>query len=191
MKDVLAYCGALLVMLSSLPYIIDILRHRSKPNIVTWLVWTILTGIACAAAFAGHETHTALFTLGSTFGTAAIVLLGIRHGIAKFSLFDICCLLGALAGLVLWQVFNSPTIGIVVPVIIDFVGLLPTLKHSWQRPHEETWLTYFIDIVAPLFTIASLNHFNTVSLLYPAYIFFADLAVLWVLAIRHSQVAAD
>lgn len=170
MNNALAVAGGLIAIASVVPYILDILRHKTKPNIVSWFTWTVLTGVATAAAFAAHEPRTAILTLASTLCTGAVVVLGLRFGIAKFSLFDILCQVGAVIGLGLWIIFNSPTIGIVVPVTIDFVAALPTLHHAWTKPHEETWQTFLMAAVAPIFTLASLTSYTTASLLYPLYL---------------------
>ena len=144
MRDALTIVGALLATFSTVPYLIDIVRKRTKPNIVSWLTWTILTSIATAAAFAAHEPRSALLTLGATICCASVVVLGLKFGIAKFSKFDILCQVGAILGLIFWLVFDSPVIGIAVPVAIDFIGAMPTVRHGWLKPGEETWQTFLI-----------------------------------------------
>jgi hypothetical protein len=191
MKNLLAVVGALISTFATVPYIIDIIRKRTKPNIVTWLTWSLLTGVATAAAYAAHQPNTGLLLLGVTICTAAVVLLGIKYGTAKFTWFDALCQLGAVAGLILWLVFNSPSIAIVATVTIDFIGALPTLVHAYKKPGEETWQTFAIGVIAPLFTIASLSSFTIASVLYPAYIAGADGAILAVLVIRRRQIGMN
>jgi hypothetical protein len=177
MKEFLAILAAILAAASTFQYLLDIVRRKTKPNIVSWLTWTILTTISGSAALAAHEPRTAMLLFGSTFCTLAVVILGIRYGVAKFSLFDIFCQAGAGLGLLFWLLFNSPTIGIVVPVAIDFVAMLPTLHHAWLKPGEETWQTFMIGIIAPILTILSLSHFNLNNLLFPVYLVLADMAI--------------
>ncbi|HWT56136.1 MAG TPA: hypothetical protein VN031_03850, partial [Candidatus Microsaccharimonas sp.] len=164
-------------------------KKKTKPNIVSWLTWTILTAIATAATFAAHEPRTALLVLASTVCATGVVLAGLRYGIAKFSLFDGLCQAGAFVGLALWLLFNSPTIGIIVPVVIDFVAMLPTLRHAWLKPGEETWQTFLIGTFAPVFTIFSLASFNVNSLLYPLYLLFANGAIVVVVVGRRKQLS--
>lgn len=187
MKESLAIAAALLAAVSTVPYLIDIVRRKTKPNIVTWFTWTMLTTIAGSAALAAGEPKTAMLLYGNSFCTGAVVVLGLHYGIAKFSLFDIVCQLAALLGLVLWLVFNSPTIGIVVPLAIDFVGLLPTVRHSWLKPGEETWQSFLIGVVAPVLTILSLTQYNVASLLFPLYLFLADGVIVAIVILRRKQ----
>lgn len=174
MKESLAIIAAIFATFATVPYIIDVFHKKTKPNIVSWFTWSLLTGIATAAAFAAHEPRTALLTGASTICSLGVVVAGSWYGIAKFSLFDALCQGGAIAGLVLWLLFDSPTIGIVVPVVIDFVAALPTLRHAWLKPAEETWQAFFIGVVAATLTLFSLQRLNIASTLYPAYLLVAN-----------------
>lgn len=187
MKEFLAIAAGVLAAVSTFPYLVDIVRRKTKPNIVSWLTWTILTTISGSAALAAHEPRAAILLFGSSLCTAAVVVLGVRFGIAKFSLFDIFCQIGAGVGLACWLIFNSPTIGIVVPVIIDFVGMMPTLRHSYIKPDEETWQTFLIGIVAPILTIVSLTSFNINNLSYPLYLFLANTTIVLVVITQRKK----
>ena len=170
MKNYLAYAAAIIIILSVIPYSIDILKGRTKPNVVSWLTWTILLSIATAAAFAAHEPHAALLTLGDTIATGAVLLLGIRHGIAKFSWFDGMCQLGAVVGLILWFVLNSPSVAIMSSLLIDLIASVPTFRHAWKRPKEETSITFIAGCLASSLTLLSLSSFGIASLAFPIYL---------------------
>jgi hypothetical protein len=187
MKEVLAFLGAILTIVALVPYITDIVRKKTKPNIVSWLTWTLLTSIATAAAFAAGEWQAAILTLANAIGTGTIVILGLKNGIAKFTLFDALCQVGALVALALWLIMDSPLVAIVGVVFIDFLGVLPTIKHSRQDPAEETWQTFFLSTIAPMFTIASLTVFHWENLLYPTYLLLADGLVMAIVITRRKQ----
>jgi hypothetical protein len=191
MRNVLAFMAAALAILCTVPYFVDVVRKKTKPNVVTWFTWTLLTSIATAAAIAAHEPRTALLTGATALCTGTVVLLGLKYGIAKFSAFDAVCQIGAIAGLILWFIFNSPSIAIIAAVSIDFVGMLPTLRHSWFKPQEETWETYLIAFAAAALTIASLQSLNVASLLYPAYLAWADGTLALIVIYRRTQLGID
>ena len=188
MKTAFLVIATVLTVVSVLPYIRDILRHKTRPNIVSWLTWSLLTGIATAAEISAHEYVAAIFTGAATLETATIVLLGLHHGFVKYARFDIVCQLAAVAGIILWQVFNSPVVGVVGAVLIDFVGALPTLKHAWQKPHEETWQTFALSAVGSIFAILALSDYNWVNLQYAAYILLANLVLTAEILYRRRQV---
>lgn len=175
MRNALAIIGGLIAAFSTVPYLIDIVRGKSKPNIVTWTTWTLLTAIATAAALGAHQPRTAILTLGSATCTSAVVVLGLKYGVAKMSTFDGLCQAGAILGLILWLILNSPSIAIAFSLSIDFIVMLPTLRHSWNHPQEETWQTFIIGTVSSLFTLVSLTSFTFTSLAFPTYLALADL----------------
>jgi len=187
MKELIAFTAGILAMLAIIPYVIDIIRRKTKPNIVSWLTWTLLLAIGTAGAFAAHEIRTALLTTGDLIGTGLTLLLGLKYGIAKFSWFDGFCQAGAVLGLILWLIFNSPVVGILAVIFIDCIGLLPTLKHSWNEPMEETWQTFAVLIVASTLTLLSISDFNTASLAYPIYLLLANALVTVVVIYRRLK----
>lgn len=109
--------------------------------------------------------------------TASVVVFGLRHGYVKYGRFDVVCQLGAILGLILWQLFNSPAIGVVASVTIDLIGVLPTLRHSWRKPHEETWSTFALSGVGGIFAILALTHYNVTSLTYAVYIVLVNILI--------------
>ena len=152
------------------PYIRDILKGKTKPNIVSWITWTLLTAVATIAEFAAGEYRTAVFTSFACVATAAVVLLGIRRGHLRYSVLDIVCQIGALSGFILWWLFNTPVAAVIAAVSIDFIGAIPSLRHAWKKPKEETWTTFALAGIGAIFGIASLHAFNATSLMYASYI---------------------
>jgi hypothetical protein len=169
MKEAFAVAASAIAILSVTPYIIDTVKGKTRPNIVSWFTWSLLAGVATAAAFAAGAPRTALLLLGETTGTFLVAALGLKYGYAKLSLFDGLCQVGAIAGLVLWLVFNSPTVATLAVIVIDVLAALPTLKHSWLDPQEETWQTYMLVVIASVLTIIALPQYSINSALFPFY----------------------
>lgn len=184
MRDYLALVGAILVVLSGIPYIIDIVRRKTRPNIVSWFTWTLLIGIGAVATLAAGEVKTAIITFGDVTQVAIILLLGLRYGYAKLARFDIVCQISALVGLTLWLVFDSPTIAIVATIVVDLIASLPTFRHSWVAPQEETWQTFLISGVGAGVGLMSITSFNINSLAYPIYLVFLGVALSLTIIVR-------
>jgi hypothetical protein len=177
MRTFLSILSGLIIVAGVVPYILDVLKRQTKPRIVSWFNWTLLTGIAAAASLADKQYASAALTLAATIATALVVIFGLRYGDRKFEAFDIYCELGALLGLILWIIFNSPLVAIAATVSIDFIAALPTLKHSWQKPYEETRLAYISGVAGGFLALAAVNKPHLSGLLYPVYIPLANLAL--------------
>jgi hypothetical protein len=146
--------SSVLTLAAGVPYALDVVKRRTKPRVVTWLVWSILTIIAAAASFSDHQYASAILTLSESVETMAIVILGlVMGGIVAIAKFDIVCWFGALLGLILWRVLDSPSIAVLATVAIDLIGSLPTVKHMWEKPFEETWVTFALSTLSGLFTL--------------------------------------
>lgn len=141
---VLALLGSILAASGTIPYIIETAKGKAKPRIVSWLTWTLLMGMATAGAFADHQVGSAMFSLLGAAATGSIVLAGLRYGDRSFKALDIICMVGVIIGLILWQLFNNPAIAVWAAINVDFIGLIPTLKHAWDMPREETLTTYIL-----------------------------------------------
>jgi hypothetical protein len=184
MKNFFLILSIIITVGSVVPYIRDILKGTTKPNIVSWITWTLLTLVATIAEFAAHEYRTAFFTSAAVLETTLIVILGLKYGYAKYTKFDAFCQVGALSGFGLWWIFNSPAVAVLASVTIDFVGAMPTIRHSWIKPGEETWLTYAMAGVGGLLAIFSFTAFNWTSLTYPVYIVLINIVFTGVLIYR-------
>lgn len=187
MKNVFLAISIILTLVAIIPYIRDILRGKTKPNIVSWLTWSILTGIATAAAWSGGEKVAAIFTGVATLETLLVVVLGIKFGKFKYTQFDIVCQVAALVGIVIWQLFDSPAIGVLAAVIVDFIGGLPTFRHAWIKPFEETWQTFALAAASSVFAILALETFNWVNLPFMIYLLAANSLLVVFVLVRRPQ----
>ncbi len=191
MRNLIAIIAGILAIIAITPYIIDITRGKTKPNVVSWFTWTLLLVIATSAAFAAHQPRSAFLTLGDLIGTGTTLVLGLKYGIAKFSWFDGACQVAAVIGLILWLAFNSPAIAIIASIIIDFIAAMPTLRHSWLHPKEETWQTFGVLVVASTLTIISLSVFSVTSLAFPLYLLLINAAIALTIIYRHRIAKMD
>lgn len=187
MKDLFLITAALVTIGAIIPYLRDIMRGTTKPNIVSWLTWTLLTGIATAAEINAHEYRSAVFTGVAGLGTALVVMFGLRKGFVKYTRFDITCQIAAVVGIVLWQLFDSPIIAVVSSVTIDFIGALPTIRHSWLRPQEETWQAFAFAGIGGFLALFGLTAYNVTSLTYAVYIVVINIVLASVIVYRRKS----
>ena len=170
MQNLLIFAGSSLTVIGTFPYLINVVKRKTKPRIVSWFTWTLLTAIASAASFAEGDVPSGVLTLVSCLITLSVVILGFKYGDRKFEMFDIVAQVSALAGLSLWFYFNNPLIALVASVTIDLIGGLPTLKHSWQKPNEETASAFGFGAVGAFLVLLSVGEITFSGLLFPVYL---------------------
>ncbi len=171
MHTTLIIISSILTVASAIPYLIDVMKGKTKPRIVSWLIWSVLTGIASAASFVDHQYASGILTLCASIETFAIVVLGLlKSADRSLEKLDVYCLAGSIVGLLLWLVFNSPAIAVIASVTIDLIGAIPTIKHIWHKPYEETWSTFLLAAIGGACTVFAATDTRVTALAYPIYI---------------------
>lgn len=174
MRTLLIALSSLLTLASIIPYYLDIAKGKDKPRIATWFIWTILAIIAGSASLIDHQIPAGIFTLATGLECGMVVILGLQHGDRTFEKLDYFCLTAAFLSLGLWFVFRSPTVGVVVVLFADFIGSIPTFKHCWQKPYEETLLTYVLYVASEIMILSIANFGVFTSFAYPLFYFLED-----------------
>lgn len=192
MRNFLIFLSGAITIGAALPYMIEIIRGKTKPRIVSWFTWTLLTGIACAASFADHEYATGILLLCAAAETAAVCILGFKRGDRKFEKIDIVCQIGAIAGLLLWLIFNTPAIAVLATVVIDLIGAIPTLWHSWRKPFEETWITFALSSLGGGITLIVSHDWKITAIAYPLYLLVINIIMtLVIIGSPHRRLAGE
>lgn len=167
-------CGVIAGILSAaafIPYIVSILRGKTKPSRVTWSIWVLVGVLICGSYTALGATSTAWVTFSYVIGPAVVAVLSFRRGVGGWEKLDIFCLCGVILGALLWWKFNSPLTALTINVAIDFLGLLPTIKKSWLKPREEDLLTWTVSASSAVMNLLALEKWTFALALYPVYMF--------------------
>src|SRR6185437_7903902 len=102
MENVFGVVAAALNLAAYVPYVRDILRKKTKPQRVTWLVFTVLAGISFASQLA-LGARASLWLIGAQMLSVLVVfILSLPWGVGGFKRLDVISLLGAGVGLACW-----------------------------------------------------------------------------------------
>lgn len=154
MVQAIVIFSVLLNFVGTYAYIRDTLRGTTKPNRVTWFLWSVAPIIGATAAFYS----------GVSWATVPVLMTGIfpflvfvasfwnSNAYWKLETFDYICGAFSVLALVLWAITHEPIIAIIFAIIADAFAALPTLLKAWKYPDTETALAY---ITAGLSVIAS------------------------------------
>ena len=193
LRATLLALGALLVLLSAYPYLLDVVQGRTRPRLFSWVIWTLLGAVATVAAFVEREYASATLTAAATLETGAIAVVGWRCGNRAFERLDAVCLAGVVLGLLLWIRYDSPFVGLSAALAIDLLAAVPTVRHAWCRPREETTLAYVLCAIAAACSLAAMSRPTLMGSLYPLYLLIVNgaIAALTLRAPRRAAHVAD
>lgn len=188
MNSILLTLSAIVMIAAVVPYLMDIVRGKTKPRVVTWFIWTILMLIAGFAAINAGATASAVVSFSSAFATSLVVIVGYKNSDKTFNKLDIVSFIGALAGLGLWWMFNSPLIAIVMSVVVDLVGAVPTLWHAYKKPQEETALSFALYFISAALALIAIESYSVTTTLVPLYLLLIDGGLAILIIVRKQAV---
>ena len=180
------FLGAALTLAGALSYARETVRGRTQPNRVTWLMWTLAPTIAGVAQLSeGVGTGAVLaFSVGlgpfiifvSTFVSA--------HAHARLGPFDIGCGVLSLLALMLWLTLDSGTVAIVMSILADGFGALPTVTKSLRAPETEHPGVFRNSALNGAIALASIHHWTFAAWSFPAWILFICLLLYLLIRLR-------
>lgn len=166
MKLTIAIIAAVLAIIGNVPYLIDVIKGRAKPHPYTWLVWTIVSCVVFFGQVAKGAGVGAIPTAASEIFTVIIFLFSLKYGFKGVTKTDTLFLSLAIAGLIPWLLTNDPTWSVIIAVVIDLIGFIPTLRKTWNFPKTETPLLYGMNVARHILMLFSLQAYNIATMLH-------------------------
>lgn len=168
MKNIIAVIAVILAFVAYIPYFRDVLKGKTKPHIYSWFVWGFLTTIIFSLQIKGGGGPGAWVTLSAGVCSFIVFFLGLRNGDKDITKSDTVFFIAALISTGLWVFAKQPTLSVILLVVIDMLGFIPTIRKSWKKPHEETLFLWLLNGFRHGLSILALRQYNTLTVLYPA-----------------------
>jgi hypothetical protein len=168
-RTVTGLIAGIITLLAIFPYIRDILRGSTRPNLVTWSLWTLNGCILAFAQYAAGASWTLAVVVGATISTAMVTLLAVPFGQRGYGLFDAVCLVMALAAMGGWWWTKDPLAAIVLGVLAEIFAVAPTIAKISRAPETETPSTFWLTAFATILSMIASTKFDLANLLFPIY----------------------
>lgn len=160
-----------------IPYVKDILKRETKPNIVSWALWTLiqLVAIWIQVTSADGFSWSLILLIATTFNTGLVVVLCLMgYGYKEFGRIEKSCLVIALVAIGLYAFTRNSELSLAFDIVADLVAALPTFVKTWREPHSEIvgpWV--LVAIAAALGTLSS-TILDVENLAIPIYLTFSN-----------------
>ncbi len=180
-KEVLGIVAVAISIFSLFPYILDILKKKTKPHLYTWVIWTPLTFMAFFSQIADNAGAGA-WTTGVTAMLCLIILaLSVKYGTKDITKSDKTILVGVIIATALFLIVKNVLLSIILVTFIDVVAFYPTIRKSIKKPYEETLSTHNFAALKHFISLFALEKVSVITALYPSAVFLANLALIGVL----------
>lgn len=168
-------------VVSLFPYILDILKKKTKPHLYTWVIWTPLTFMAFFSQVSDNAGAGA-WTTGVTALLCLIILaLSIPFGTKDVTKSDRIMLIGVGVAAVFYWLVKNPLLSIILVTFIDVAAFFPTIRKSIKRPYEETLSTHNFAALKHFISLFALDKVSMITALYPTAVFLANLVLVGVI----------
>ncbi len=164
--------GAIINLLGNWQYLKDTLWGNTKPNRVTYVLWSVAPMIGTVAALSEGVTWAVLPVFMAGFGPFLILLASFvnKNAYWKLEFFDYLCGFFSVLALILWWTTKEASVAILFAVISDTFALIPTLKKCWLYPETETGISYASSLFNSLTSFLAIKMWNFSSVAFPVYL---------------------
>lgn len=159
--------GAVLFFLASLAYIRDTIRGKTKPNRVTWLMWSLAPLIGVSISWVHGTTFWEGLPVLMTGVMPLLIFLVTfinKNSYWKLTIFDYICGALSVIALIAWLLADAPIVALFLAIIGDLTAGLPTIRKSWLEPSSEMPVIYMfssLDMLLGLLIISDWTILNS------------------------------
>ena len=179
----LVIVGAIINLLASYVYIKDTLQGKTKPNRVTWFLWSLAPFIATAAAITEGVSWAVLPVFMSGCCPFLILLASFvnKGSYWKLSKFDYSCGIVSLLAIALWWLSKEPVVAMIFAIMGDALAGIPTIKKAWVFPETESRITYIMSLIAVSTSFFAVKSGSFLEIAFPIYLVLMISTVIFVL----------
>lgn len=168
MKEVFAVASLAVSIAANIPYIVETIKGKVRPERISWLIWTFLGGTYYfSAVFAEGATW---FTFGELIGPVMILILSIKYGVGGKSRLDKYSLTIALVAFALLFVLEGVLVSLLLALFIDAIGAFLTIRKLLLDPASESRSFWILAAIAGMLALLSLHTYNLDTVLFPIYV---------------------
>lgn len=136
-SDDLSTSIILLEIVAYAVYARSVLRGEIVLSRASWLIWAPLLWLTVLSSWQGGAGEVLVKTLATAVGVTVIALLALRFGTGGWSRSDRLCVAVTLVGIGGWAVSADPVVGLVLFILADASGAVPTIRDVLREPGRE------------------------------------------------------
>jgi hypothetical protein len=180
MEKALGLLAGIIIGSGQLIYLMNTLRKKVKPSVLSWLGWAFLMGTSLVSQILSKGWQWSLTTLlCSTAGCVAIssaALLSRNFSLAvgdwKFLLLGLGCM-----GLYYWS--SNAWVTTIFAILADALLAIPTIEKAWREPATEKSSAWILGAMASTLALAICVGHDILYVLFPLYLMVLNGMMAW------------
>lgn len=182
--------GGVVGLAATIPYIIDIVRGRTKPERAAFLLFSIAGSVSFAGQVAEGASLSLFFAAALVVSSYTIFLLSLRYGVGGFGRRDKIGLVVAALILAIWWVSNSAALALLLMTAFNTVGKVLIMCKVYDMPHTELLFSWVMSTIASICAVISVGSLDWILILVPLQNGLTVGAIAAIIYIRRRQVPA-
>lgn len=183
--------SAILVFAAMPPYIIDVIKGKTRPERMTWFILTLLGVIAFVSQIEAGASWSLVFSGLDTLGSLTVLGLSFWHGVGGATKLDFLALGVAGIGVAVSFIAKEPLAALIGVIVADFSGMILTILKVWKDPKSETTISWLLFATAGVFGLLTIKEWTLGVVLYPLYLVLANYSVPVIQLVRAKSYQSD
>jgi hypothetical protein len=178
--------GACFNLVGSSAYALSTVRGHTRPNRVSWFVWSLAAFVAFSAQLSQHVGLRSLMTFMVGFGPLMIFLASFvnKKSYWKITRFDLVCGALSLFALVLWRITGVGNVAIALSIGADVLATVPTLKKSYEHPSTEHAWPFLTGFISAFITLLTIQDWSFATSAFAVYILLCSISIFTLVQFR-------
>jgi len=147
MNNILGPLATIVSLLGFVFGVFSIIKGSFRPQRMTRFLLFIISLLFVGTLIAQGDTSGIYVALAGFIGTTAMFIASIKNGIGGYSKLDIIVLICAIFTFVIWRTTDNALLGLIMSILTDLIGFIPTFVKTWNRPETEDWRFYLADVI--------------------------------------------
>ncbi len=160
------------MVLTQVKYIIDVIKKKVKPSVLSWLGWALLMGAGMLSQYLEEGwQHSQGSIVSATVGCSAIGLIALFTKHYSLQKIDWAILFAGIICVALYFLSKNAWLTTVYAIAADLIIAIPTLIKVIKDPESEKSSAWYFSLTAWVLTLfISFNH-GVLYALFPIYLF--------------------
>ncbi len=165
--------AAVVISLAQIIYVINCLRRKITPSVLSWFGWACLMGTSLVSQIAHKGWQWSMTGIASST-VGCLVIAGVAWGSGNFSFrrSDLGFLLAGLGCVGVYVVSDNPWVTTVFAIIADGLLGIPTVVKAYREPALERSAAWLLGVVSSTLALIICVHHDLIYMLFPAYLWF-------------------
>jgi hypothetical protein len=172
-ERILGILGALVISTGQVIYVVNCLRKRITPSVLSWFGWACLMGTSLVSQIVHKGWQWSMTGIASsTVGCLVIGGVAWASGNFSFRRVDLTFVVAGLGCVGVYVVSDDPWVTTVFAIIADALLGIPTIFKAWREPELERSVAWVLGVVSATLALLICIHHDGIYFLFPVYLFF-------------------